>query len=128
MNGGAWRATVHGIAKSRTRLSDFTFTFTFKGFIHNLELEPKSWQGPVTPTVRWVLAFPGDQSHQGTGVFLLVCPARCVRAPSRDGKGALMGGGHTPHRSQSLVPRGQPAGEAWGLDAPTLRHVLLFCT
>ena len=23
--GGAWRATVHGVAKSRTRLSDFTF-------------------------------------------------------------------------------------------------------
>ena len=28
----AWRATVHGVAKSRTRLRDFTFTFkvTFK--------------------------------------------------------------------------------------------------
>ena len=24
MNGGTWRATVHGVAKSRTRLSDFT--------------------------------------------------------------------------------------------------------
>ena len=30
MDGGAWWATVHGVAKSRTRLSDFTFTFTFK--------------------------------------------------------------------------------------------------
>ena len=29
MDGGAWWATVHGVAKSRTRLSDFTFTFTF---------------------------------------------------------------------------------------------------
>ena len=28
MDGGAWRATVHGVAKGRTRLSDFTFTFT----------------------------------------------------------------------------------------------------
>ena len=26
MGGGAWWATVHGVAKSRTRLSDFTFT------------------------------------------------------------------------------------------------------
>ena len=26
MDGGAWQATVHGVAKSRTRLSDFTFT------------------------------------------------------------------------------------------------------
>ena len=28
IDGGAWWATVHGVAKSRTRLSDFTFTFT----------------------------------------------------------------------------------------------------
>ena len=26
MNGGAWRAAVHGVAQSQTRLSDFTFT------------------------------------------------------------------------------------------------------
>ena len=25
----AWHAAVHGVAKSRTRLSDFTFTFHF---------------------------------------------------------------------------------------------------
>ena len=29
MDGGAWRAAVHGVAKSRTRLSNFPFTFTF---------------------------------------------------------------------------------------------------
>ena len=29
MDGGAWWAAVHGIAKSRTLLSNFTFTFTF---------------------------------------------------------------------------------------------------
>ena len=29
MDGGAWWATVHGVAKSRTRLSDFTFTFKY---------------------------------------------------------------------------------------------------
>ena len=29
MDGGAWWATVHGVAKSRTRRSDFTFTFHF---------------------------------------------------------------------------------------------------
>ena len=27
MGGGAWQAAVHGVAKSWTRLSDFTFTF-----------------------------------------------------------------------------------------------------
>ena len=35
MDGGAWWAAVHGVAKSRTRLSDFTFTF----HIHALEKE-----------------------------------------------------------------------------------------
>ena len=29
MDGGVWWAAVHGVAKSRTRLSDFTFTFHF---------------------------------------------------------------------------------------------------
>ena len=29
MDRGAWWATVHGVAKSRTRLSDFTFPFHF---------------------------------------------------------------------------------------------------
>ena len=28
MDGGAWWATIHGVAKSGTQLSDFTFTFT----------------------------------------------------------------------------------------------------
>ena len=27
MDGGAWWAAVHGVSKTRTRLSDFTFTF-----------------------------------------------------------------------------------------------------
>ena len=29
MDGRAWQAAVHGVAKSHTRLSDFTFTFHF---------------------------------------------------------------------------------------------------
>ena len=35
MNGGAWWAAVHGVAKSRTQQSNFTFTFHF----HALEVE-----------------------------------------------------------------------------------------
>ena len=35
MGGGAWWAAVHGVAKSRTRLINFTFTFHF----HALEKE-----------------------------------------------------------------------------------------
>ena len=29
-DGGSWWAAVHGVAKSRTQLSDFTFTFHFQ--------------------------------------------------------------------------------------------------
>ena len=29
MDGGAWWAAVHGVPKSRTQLSEFTFTFHF---------------------------------------------------------------------------------------------------
>ena len=29
MDGGAWKAAAHGVAKSRTRLNDFTFSFHF---------------------------------------------------------------------------------------------------
>ena len=50
MDGGAWWAAVHGVAKSGTRLSDFTFTFHF----HALEKEitthssPLGWRTPGT--------------------------------------------------------------------------------
>ena len=37
IDGGTWWAAVHGVANSRTRQSDFTFTFHF----HALE---KEWQ------------------------------------------------------------------------------------
>ena len=35
MDGGAWKAAVHGVAEDQTRLSNFTFTFHF----HTLEKE-----------------------------------------------------------------------------------------
>ena len=50
MDGGAWQATVHGVTRSRARLSDLTFTFHF----HALEKEMAThssvlaWRIPVT--------------------------------------------------------------------------------
>ena len=50
MDGGAWWAAVHGVAKSRTGLSNFTFTFHF----HALEKEMAThssvlaWRIPAT--------------------------------------------------------------------------------
>ena len=42
MDGGDWWAEVHGVAKSRTRLSNFTFTFHF----HALEEEMAAHWAP----------------------------------------------------------------------------------
>ena len=55
MDGGAWWAAVHGVAKSQTQLSDFTFTFHF----HALEKE--------TATHSSVLAWriPGTEKSGG---------------------------------------------------------------
>ena len=41
MDGEAWWAAVHGVAKSRALLSDFTFTFHF----HALEKETATHSG-----------------------------------------------------------------------------------
>ena len=62
MGGGAWLAAVHGVAKSQTRLSDFTFTFHF----HTLEKEMAThssilaWEIPCTEESGW-LQFMGLQ-------------------------------------------------------------------
>ena len=44
MDGGAWQAAVHGVAKSRIRLSDFPFTFHF----HALEKEMATHSSVLT--------------------------------------------------------------------------------
>ena len=40
MDGGAWWAAVHGVAKSGTRLSDFTFTFHFHALEKDMATTP----------------------------------------------------------------------------------------
>ena len=49
MDGGAWRATVHGVAKSQTRLSDFIFTSHF----HALEEEMATHSSIVAWIIPW---------------------------------------------------------------------------
>ena len=55
MDGGAWWAAVHGVAKSRTRVSDFTFTFHF----HVLEKA----MAPHSSTLAWRI--PGTAEPGG---------------------------------------------------------------
>ena len=52
MDGGAWWAAVHGVAKSRTRLSDFTFTFHF----HALEKE----MATHSSVLAWIIPRTGE--------------------------------------------------------------------
>ena len=51
MDRGAWWATVHGVAKSRTRLSDFTFTAT---------TDITRW-GPFTRPIKHTYSDPGHK-------------------------------------------------------------------
>ena len=55
MDGGAWKAAVHGVSEGQTRLSDFTFIFHF----HALEKEMAThssvlaWRIPGTGEPGW---------------------------------------------------------------------------
>ena len=63
MDGGAWQAAVHGVAKSQTRLSDFTFTFHF----HALEKEMATHSSVLawrTPGMGEPGRLPSMQSHR----------------------------------------------------------------
>ena len=50
MDRGAWWAAVHGVAKSQTRLSDFTFTFHFNALEKEMETHSSvlAWRIPGT--------------------------------------------------------------------------------
>ena len=49
VDGGASWAAVHGVAKSRTQLSDFTFTFHF----HTLEKEMAAYSNVLAWRIPW---------------------------------------------------------------------------
>ena len=60
MDGGAWQATVHGVAKSRTWLSNFIFTF--KGW----------WEWRAKERKRWWLTLE-IQAASGESFVLMGC-------------------------------------------------------
>ena len=65
MDREAWRAAAHGVAKSLTRLSDFTFTFHY----HALEKEMAThssvlaWRIPETEEPGWAAFYGVTQSR-----------------------------------------------------------------
>ena len=77
MDGGAWWAAVHGVTKSRTRLSDFTFTFHF----HALEKEMAThssvlaWRIPGTGEPGGLPTMGSHRvAHDWSGLAAAHCP------------------------------------------------------
>ena len=50
MDRGAWWAAVHGVARSQTQLSDFTFTFHFRALEKEMATHSSvlAWRIPET--------------------------------------------------------------------------------
>ena len=61
MDGGVWKAAVHGVAKSQTRLSDFTFIFRF----HALEKEMATHSSTLAWKIPWTEE-PGRLQSMGS--------------------------------------------------------------
>ena len=82
MDGGAWWATVHGVAKSGTRLSDFTFTFPGY-FGHELKQAPgdSGGQGGLLCCSPWVYKESDTiwQLYSHMGVIVITGEPHCCR-------------------------------------------------
>ena len=65
MQGGAWRATVHGIPKSRTWLSDFLFFF----FFSNVSLLTKATKWNWKPYLIYQSRFDAGYRKIGAGAL-----------------------------------------------------------
>ena len=63
MDGGAWWATVHGVARSQTRLSDFTLFFHF----HALEKAMATHSSTLAWKIPWTEEPGGLQSMGSLG-------------------------------------------------------------
>ena len=61
MDREAWRAVVHGVTKSQTRLSDFPFTFHF----HALEKEMATHSSVLAWRIPWMKK-PGRLQSMGS--------------------------------------------------------------
>ena len=59
MDGGVWWTAVHGVAKGRIRLSDFTFTFPFHALVKE--------RATHSSVLAW--RFPGTGESDGLPVY-----------------------------------------------------------
>ena len=63
MDGGAWWAAVHGVAKNRTQLSDFTFTFHFHALEKEMANQCSCLENPRDGGAWWAAVYGVAQSR-----------------------------------------------------------------
>ena len=63
MDGGAWWATVHGVASSRSRLSNFTFTFYFHALEKEMATQYSCLENPKDGVAWWASVYGVAQSR-----------------------------------------------------------------
>ena len=69
VDGGVWQITVHGVAKSRTRLSDFIFTF----HLEDKTIRPSSTSDNFTVKLLAILTYiKRSQTYPIQGIFLMI--------------------------------------------------------
>ena len=63
MDGGAWKAAVHGLAEGWTRLNDFTFTFHIRALEKEMATHSSvlAWRIPGRAESGWL---PSMGSHR----------------------------------------------------------------
>ena len=87
MDGGAWWAAIHGVLKTLTRLSDFTFTFHF----HALENEVAThssvlaWRVPGTAEPAGLPSIGSHRvGHDRSGLAAAAEPSELIWSDSQD--------------------------------------------
>ena len=88
MDGGAWQATVHGVSKSRTRLSDFTYLLTYLVYIQTFKHYSLKYLGPfnlyycawesqysykIKKIIKWYILHAGVQAS----IIQYFCSFKC---------------------------------------------------
>ena len=65
VEGGAWWAAIHGVAKSQTRLSNFTFTFHFHAMKKEMATHSSvlAWRIPRIGGAWWAAVYGVTQSR-----------------------------------------------------------------
>ena len=83
MDGGAWWAAVHGVAKSRTRLSDFSFTFHFHALEKEMAIHSSvlAWRIPGTVDPGGLLSMGSHRvGHNCSDLAVAVAEFFCMSA------------------------------------------------